>query len=48
MVAAHECDREKGAKEFTVEYDNKRAKVVLAYIATSYAAARACGISSSR
>ena len=50
MVAAYECDRDMGTKEFTIEYDNKHkcAEVVLAYRATSYAASRAYSIYAGR
>ena len=48
--AAYECGREKGTKEFTIEYDDKHkcAEVVLAYILTSYPASRAYGIYAGR
>ena len=48
--AAYECDRDRGTKQFTIEYDDqhKCAEVVLAYILTSYPASRAYGIYAGR
>ncbi|MBQ2629295.1 MAG: hypothetical protein IJG13_06415 [Kiritimatiellae bacterium] len=46
----YECDRDRGTKQFTIEYDDqhKCAEVVLAYILTSYPASRAYGIYAGR
>ena len=48
--AAYECDRDRGTKQFTIEYDDqhKCAEVVLAYILTSYPASRDYGIYAGR
>ena len=47
-LAAYECEKGKGTKEFWIEYDDKRVKVMLTYIATKHAAARAYYIFSHR
>ena len=48
--AAYECDRDRGTKQFTIEYgdQHKCAEVGLAYILTSYPASRAYGIYAGR
>ena len=46
--AAYECEEGKGTKEFWIEYDNNRVRVMFTNIATKYAAARAYYIFSHR